>query len=107
MLMALVGGWCVCIPFEHDRTNNFDNAIRSMDLDCAALTPSIANIMRAEDLPRSKTIVFGREAVSKGNVQRGMHRVSLIDAYGPCELSVCVVGDANLEQPSNIGRAVG
>ena len=107
MLMALVGGGCICIPSEHDRMNNFAHAIRSMNVDCAALTPSIANALRAEDLPSLKTVVFGGEIVSKENGESWTKRVYLINAYGPCESSVCVAGDAKLGQPSNIGRAVG
>ena len=107
MLMALVGGECICIPSEHDRMNNFSHAIGSMNMDCAALTPSIANALRAEDLPSLKTVVFGREVVSKENGESWTKRVYLINAYGPCDSSVCVAGDAKLGQPSNNGRAVG
>ena len=54
MLMALVGGGCICIPSEHDRMNNFAYAIRSMNVDCAVLTPSIANVLRAKTCQASK-----------------------------------------------------
>lgn len=74
MLVALVGGGCICIPSEHDRMNNFAHAIRSMNVDCATLTPSIANAVRAEDLPSLKPVVIG------GTLSR--KRMSKLDEQG-------------------------
>ena len=107
MLMTLVGGGCVCIPSEHDRMNNLTEVIRSMNISVACMTPSVANTIRDKSLPSLKTLVFGGEAVSREDIERWEDKVTLINAYGPAESSVCVAGRASRELPSNIGRAVG
>lgn len=107
MLMTLTTGACLCIPSEHDRTNNLAESIRSMKVNISALTPSVARTLKTEDLPSLETLVFGGEAVLRDDITFWKEKVHVINAYGPAEASVCVAGPANSESPSNIGRAVG
>lgn len=109
MLMTLVAGGCICIPSEHDRMNNLAEVIRSMDIDCCCLTPSVANTLKGEKLPSLRTLVLGGEAVRRDHLEgwADMKNLQLINAYGPAEGSVCVAGPAIRDYPAVIGRAVG
>ncbi|KAL8897464.1 MAG: hypothetical protein Q9207_007209, partial [Kuettlingeria erythrocarpa] len=107
MLMTLVGGGCICIPSEEMRMNSLENAMREMRVDCAAMTPSTAQILKSASLPNLRTLVLGGEAIAKEHLKGWPQQVRIINGYGPGESSVCVAGDALVDCPGNIGKAVG
>ncbi|KAL8920830.1 MAG: hypothetical protein Q9208_006002 [Pyrenodesmia sp. 3 TL-2023] len=107
MLMALVGGGCICIPSEQMRMNRLEGAMREMKVDCAAMTPSTAQILKSAVLPDLRTLVLGGEAVSREHLEGWPGHIRIINGYGPGEASVCVAGDALVDCPGNIGKAVG
>ncbi len=107
MLMTLVGGGCICIPSEEMRMNSLESAMREMNVDCAAMTPSTAQMLKSAILPNLRTLVLGGEAVSREHLKGWPQQVRIINGYGPGEASVCVAGDALIDCPGNIGKAVG
>ena len=107
MLMTLVGGGCICIPSEQDKTDNLVQTMRDMKVDLATMTPSFAQTIKSEGVDSLKTLVFGGEPVSKDHLTGWPEGIRIINAYGPAEGSVCVAGNADPECPANVGRAVG
>ncbi|KAI4267802.1 MAG: hypothetical protein L6R38_008091 [Xanthoria sp. 2 TBL-2021] len=107
MLMTLVGGGCICIPSGEMRMNSLEGAMREMRVDCAAMTPSTAQILKPAVLPDLRTLVLGGEAVSRKHLKGWPEQIRIINGYGPGEASVCVAGDALVNCPGNIGKAVG
>ncbi|KAL8748565.1 MAG: hypothetical protein Q9184_007213, partial [Pyrenodesmia sp. 2 TL-2023] len=107
MLMTLVGGGCICIPSEDARMNRLEVAMREMRVDCAAMTPSTAQILKSAVLPDLRTLVLGGEAVSREHLVGWPQQIRTINGYGPGEASVCVAGDALADCPGKIGKAVG
>ncbi|KAL8781964.1 MAG: hypothetical protein Q9213_005772 [Squamulea squamosa] len=107
MLMTLVSGGCICIPSEHMRLNDLERAVREMRIECVAMTPSTAQILKRTQLPDLRTLVFGGEAVHRKHLEGWQRDLQIINGYGPGEASVCIAGTASIDRPSNIGRAVG
>ena len=107
MLTTLVRGACICIPSEKDRMENLPKAIRDMGVDNAALTPSFAQTIKSLFVPKLKTFVFGGEPVSRDDLIGWPEDVRIINGCGPAEASVCIAGEASLECPAKIGRAIG
>ncbi|TEA17364.1 Nonribosomal peptide synthase atnA [Colletotrichum sidae] len=105
---ALVLGACLCIPSDEERTNDLAGFITRSQADWAYFTPSFARTLDPADVPSLKTICMGGEAMTPDNIQLWASSVSLINAYGPCEGSVCTV--ANLSkghvETDSIGRGL-
>lgn len=107
MLMTLVGGCCVCIPSEEMRMNSLPDAMCQMKVSCAVMTPSVARIIKSAVLPDLRTLIFGGEAISRHHLEGWPPSVQIINGYGPGEASICVSGDASLDYPSRLGKAIG
>ncbi|KAJ0277446.1 putative NRPS-like protein biosynthetic cluster [Colletotrichum noveboracense] len=88
---ALVLGACICIPSDEDRLNNLAVFVTESQADWAFFTPSFARTLDPGDLPSLKTVCMGGEAMTVDNIETWASRVQLINAYGPCEGSVCTV----------------
>ncbi|KAI8225576.1 Nonribosomal peptide synthetase 1 [Colletotrichum sp. SAR 10_96] len=88
---ALVLGACICIPSDEDRLNNLAGFVTESQADWAFFTPSFARTLDPGDLPSLKTVCMGGEAMTVDNIETWASRVQLINAYGPCEGSVCTV----------------
>ncbi|KAI8181137.1 Nonribosomal peptide synthase atnA [Colletotrichum sp. SAR 10_86] len=99
---ALVLGACICIPSDEDRLNNLAGFVTESQADWAFFTPSFARTLDPGDLPSLKTVCMGGEAMTVDNIETWASRVQLINAYGPCEGSVCTV-----TQMSNVEFLVG
>ncbi|KAJ5003988.1 Nonribosomal peptide synthetase 1 [Colletotrichum sp. SAR 10_66] len=88
---ALVLGACICIPSDEDRLNNLAGFVTESQANWAFFTPSFARTLDPGDLPSLKTVCMGGEAMTVDNIETWASRVQLINAYGPCEGSVCTV----------------
>ncbi|RYP49818.1 hypothetical protein DL768_004547 [Monosporascus sp. mg162] len=86
-----VGG-CLCIVSEHDRMNNLASFISDQRINLAILTPSTVALLQPEDVPTLKTLVVGGEALTYNLVDLWANKVSLINAYGPAEGTICCAG---------------
>ena len=106
-LMTLAGGGCVCIPSEEDRVSNLPAVMRAMRVECATLTPSLAQTIKKHDLPDLKTLIFGGEPVSHEFLDGWPATVRIFNGYGPAECSICVAGNADIGNPANVGRPMG
>ncbi|KAF4872634.1 Nonribosomal peptide synthase atnA [Colletotrichum siamense] len=103
---ALVLGACICIPSDEDRLNNLAGFVTESQADWAFFTPSFARTLDPGDLPSLKTVCMGGEAMTVDNIETWASRVQLINAYGPCEGSVCTVTQmSNVEFP--VGDSIG
>ena len=107
---TLIHGGSVCIPSEHDRMNDLVGAIRSMDVNQACLTPTVASQLRPEDVRSLNVLVVAGEPSTKELVERWADHVVLINMYGPAECTIYCVGKPDIlrsDHPSDIGHGVG
>lgn len=107
---TLAVGGCVCVPSEDERMNHLAATIRSMDVNWAFMTPSMATLLRPQDLPGLKTLVLGGEAASQLNFTTWASHLNLINSYGPAECGIWTNAVTNVEPTasvSNLGRGIG
>lgn len=88
---TLIFGGCVCIPSEEDRRSDITGAISRMKVDYALLTPSFAGLIEPSEVPTLKTLAVAGEALLQDRVERWADDVSLIQAYGPAEVGICMI----------------
>ena len=102
-------GGCVCIPSEHDRLNNIEEAINSQRVNWALLTPTFVKFINPADVPGFKTLVTGGEAMTQAIIRSWSHR-NLVNCYGPAETAVVSHVNPFMTERKNplcIGRQVG
>lgn len=85
MTTTLVFGGCVCIPSEEDRVNNISEVMNRMKVDLALLTPSVANLLRPDDVTTLKTLICAGECYKEEIIRRLKGKVRLLNSYGPAE----------------------
>lgn len=108
-LWTFLTGGCVCVASQSSLRNDLPGVMREFGINRVDLTPSIARVLRPEEIPTLKTILLGGEPLSQQDVETWASKIQLVNGYGPSECSVCCVL-ANVSpgsDPSNIGRAYG
>ncbi|KAI4277632.1 MAG: hypothetical protein L6R38_005415 [Xanthoria sp. 2 TBL-2021] len=80
-----------------------------MRVNWVLFTPSVASLIKPEDVPSLQTLVYGGEAVKQENVSRWVGKVRLFNCYGPAECGACSIGEFTHRdaRPANIGRQFG
>ncbi|RAL06662.1 putative nonribosomal peptide synthase [Aspergillus homomorphus CBS 101889] len=107
---SLMKGACICIPSDLERMNNVAGAINRMKANYAFLTPTVANLLRPEQVPTLRTLTLGGEAPTRENVRTWADNLNLILCYGPAECSVYCSANPPATQQSNpavLGHAIG
>jgi amino acid adenylation domain-containing protein len=109
-LMTLCHGGCVCVPSEESRLNDLPGVIRELDVNCAQLTPSVAQVIDPEEVPSLKTLIFVGEAANSDNVMRWADKLRLVNAYGPTETCIYCSVKSDFTpntSPTSVGMACG
>lgn len=107
---TLIWGGTVCIPSEEDRMNNLAGAMRSMDVNFAGLTSTVARLITPAEIPSLRTMVLNGEPVQAAIVETWHKHVNVLNSYGPSECSINSTCNGPLTDPSqhsNIGVAMG
>ncbi|TVY84950.1 Nonribosomal peptide synthetase [Lachnellula suecica] len=110
IFVTLQRGGCVCIPSEDERKNNPASAMRRMNVSSAALTPTVARLLKPSDVPSLKTMSSGGEPMDRGLLETWVGAVDFFNGYGPAETAVTTSVSAPLavdSSPSNIGFSYG
>jgi amino acid adenylation domain-containing protein len=107
---TLLSGGCVCIPTQHDRLNDLGNAMRSMQVSHAQLTPAVALHLSPSEVPSLKLLAVGGDTLTKEVIAKWASHVDLINIYGPAECTIWCAYQSILRtdyDPANIGRPIG
>ncbi|KAK3987251.1 non-ribosomal peptide synthetase [Cladorrhinum sp. PSN332] len=106
---SLMVGATVCVPTETERGNHLVSFINKSKTTFAVITPSVASIMRPEDIPTLKSLALCGEPMTASHISTWSDKVRLVNAFGPSE---CCVGSAAnspvtiKSSPKCIGKAV-
>ncbi|KAH8432011.1 uncharacterized protein LDX57_009658 [Aspergillus melleus] len=108
ILTVLIIGGTVCFASEEQRKRDVTEAVRNLNANWAALTPSFVNLINPDDVPGLKVLILAGEAMSQSHLETWAHRVRLVNGYGPSEC--CVASTSNWDltinsSPRNVGRA--
>ncbi|KAJ4290805.1 hypothetical protein N0V90_010000 [Kalmusia sp. IMI 367209] len=107
---TLMVGGTVCVPSPEDRFNNMAKAINDLQVNWSFLTPTVAELLQAGEVPTLKTLALGGEHATYTNISRWHDKLCLINTYGPAECSIwcsCRPGLQHDADPANIGHPVG
>lgn len=83
----LVGG-VVCIPSDHERSNDLVGYMNRAKTTYAEITPSLARTLQPEALPYMKVVALSGEASTKADRDRWLNNVIVLDEYGPAEIAI-------------------
>ncbi|KAJ5484796.1 Nonribosomal peptide synthase sidD [Penicillium diatomitis] len=89
MLLTLGNGGCLCIPSDEERLNDINEVIRTMKINYASITPSMARILDADVIKSLDILGLGGEAASATDVDSWGQDTRIVIGYGPCE---CTIG---------------
>lgn len=109
-LATLLVGGCLCIPRTSQLQGDLAGAIHELGANYTIITPSMADLLRPEDVPGLRTLALAGEPTTAGLVANWAERVRLVNAYGPAECSVLCTLLAPVRRQdryANIGRATG
>jgi len=110
MLCTLSVGGCICVPSEDQRLNDLNGAIKSMSVNMAHLTPSVARLLSLDTLASLEVLGLGGESLSTSDALTWSKKTKLIIAYGPSECTVgCTINNnVHVDRSyTSIGKAVG
>ncbi|KAM3065451.1 hypothetical protein ACMFMG_011430 [Clarireedia jacksonii] len=88
IVSTLMAGGCICVPSEIDRFGGIANAIQSMNVNVASLTPAFARQISPDDVPNLKKLALVGEELPKDQRDVWVDKLCLLNAYGPAECSV-------------------
>ncbi|KAL4973044.1 hypothetical protein BDW66DRAFT_143034, partial [Aspergillus desertorum] len=107
ILTTLSFGGCVCVISEDDRVSRLPEAMEEAAVNFAILTPTIASLIKPEQLPSLKKMLLVGEALRPEVAEPWISsHVELHNAYGPAESSIlttCSQRIVNSAQAPNIG----
>ncbi|KAJ5348713.1 uncharacterized protein N7506_001966 [Penicillium brevicompactum] len=110
MLCTLANGGCICVPSEDQRVNDLSGAIRSMSVNMAHMTPSVARVLAPDIMPSLEVIGLGGEAITASDAADWGQKTKIVIAYGPSECTVgCTINNSIPEGRlyTSIGQGVG
>lgn len=112
-IFATLGcGGCICIPSDHERSNDLAGFIRRHYVNALDLTPTVASLLDPKQVPSVTRLMVGGEALTQGLIDAWTARpgLKLFNAYGPSETSPLMTWTEVIPgkaSPSTIGRALG
>jgi non-ribosomal peptide synthetase component F len=78
---TLCFGGCVCVPSEQDRLNNLAESMRSLQINIASLTCTVASLIHPDDVPSLKTLVLLGEPAKPEVVEEWAPHATVLNAY--------------------------
>ncbi|KAI5924948.1 hypothetical protein F4810DRAFT_709140 [Camillea tinctor] len=101
---TLLGGGCICVPRESDRTHNLSKAIRELNATHLYLSPEIASGIMSRDVPNVEVIVVIGHS-TKHLIESWTGQAKIFHAYGPAEYGTICMSKADIQKQdhNNIG----
>lgn len=91
-LNAITSGGCLCIPSEHDRKNRIEDSMRELRANYVEATPSVAELLNPESLPKLDVLVLGGELLVQERLSCINAPGNVINTYGPAECTITSTG---------------
>ncbi|KAK4124725.1 non-ribosomal peptide synthetase [Parathielavia appendiculata] len=110
MFTNLIHGGCVCVPSDADRLGDLPGAIDRLDANFMDLTPTVAALLRPEQVPRIRGMAVGGEALTREVLDVWGGVIPVHNQYGPSECSINSTHKLHVNKQGdvgNIGTSVG
>lgn len=98
-LHTLTAGGCLCIPEDADRHGDIARAINSLRATDAHVTPTVGQLIRPEDVPGLRSILFIGEKLNQSDVLAWRRAPNVRNTYGPAE---CTVTNTIITLPDDV-----
>ncbi|MDI1489545.1 MAG: Non-ribosomal peptide synthetase [Ramalina farinacea] len=108
-LFSLVGGACLCIPSEEERTNDLAQCIGRLGITHVNLTPSTLRALSDETLQTIQTVQISGEQLISRDAQHWRALTTLHNMYGSSECTpTATMERIEIETPrDSIGKGIG
>lgn len=100
-LATFIAGGCLCIPSLSTRDNDLAQTAREFQVNLMAITPSVAALLRPQEIPTLRVLVLGGEAMTPELLATWTDSVMLINGYGPAECCVEFCSNDKMTKKSN------
>ncbi|KAH6623991.1 hypothetical protein B0J18DRAFT_409502 [Chaetomium sp. MPI-SDFR-AT-0129] len=110
MFTNLLHGGCVCVPSDADRLGDLPGAIARLNANFMDLTPTVAAMLRPEQVPSIRGMAVGGEALTREVLDAWGGVIPVHNQYGPSECSINSAHKLHLTADGdvgNIGKSVG
>ncbi|KAK3368413.1 non-ribosomal peptide synthetase [Podospora didyma] len=110
MFTTLVHGGCVCVPSEADRLGDLPGAIEALGANFMDLTPTVATLLRPDQVPSIRGMAVGGEALTQEVLDAWGGHIPIHNQYGPSECSINATHRLHTDargDVANIGTSVG
>jgi amino acid adenylation domain-containing protein/non-ribosomal peptide synthase protein (TIGR01720 family) len=110
MFTNLIHGGCVCVPSDADRLGDLPGAIDRLDANFMDLTPTVAALLRPEQVPKIQGMAVGGEALTREVLDIWGGVIKISNQYGPSECSINSTHKLHVDREgdvANIGTSVG
>ncbi|KAK2037070.1 acetyl-CoA synthetase-like protein, partial [Colletotrichum somersetense] len=87
-LHTLTAGGCLCIPSNENRFDSIAESINKLGATYLHLTPTVAQLVSAQDVPGVQTIAFIGERLSRLVALSWESVYTVLNTYGPAECTV-------------------
>lgn len=103
MFTTLIHGGCVCVPSDADRLGDLPGAIDRLDANFMDLTPTVAAMLRPEQVPKIRGIAVGGEALTREVLDAWGGAIPVHNQYGPSECSINSAHKLHLDKHGDVG----
>jgi amino acid adenylation domain-containing protein len=110
MFSNLIHGGSVCVPSDADRLGDLPGAIDRLGVNFLTLTPTVAALLRPEQVPNIRAMALGGEALTREVLEVWGGVVPMHNLYGPSECSIFATGRLHVDKQgdvSNLGTSIG
>ncbi|KAK3675254.1 NRPS [Recurvomyces mirabilis] len=110
LLHTLAAGACLCVPSEGDRQTRLAESMRTLRVNYAHLTPTVARFLDPTAVPDLKTLLLVGEVLTPSDKAQWLSHASLTNTYGPTECTAFATSEPmvdNDEQVPRIGKGMG
>jgi amino acid adenylation domain-containing protein/non-ribosomal peptide synthase protein (TIGR01720 family) len=103
MFTNLIHGGCVCVPSDADRLGDLPGAIDRLDANFMDLTPTVAALLRPEQVPKIRGMAVGGEALTREVLDAWGGVIPVHNQYGPSECSINAAHKLHLDKEGDVG----
>ncbi|KAL8873714.1 MAG: hypothetical protein Q9174_000861, partial [Haloplaca sp. 1 TL-2023] len=106
---CLTRGGTVCMPSDHDRLYDFAGAVKRLEANFTALTPTVATYLDPATMPSIRKLTLGGEVLSRAALEVWADKVDLHCQYGPAECTIYATHRTGFHpdsEPTNLGRSL-
>ncbi|KAL4793121.1 hypothetical protein BDV19DRAFT_400169 [Aspergillus venezuelensis] len=107
---TLVAGGTVCVPSEEDKMSNLAGVMRSMNINFANFTSTVARLLTPETVPNLKLMVLAGEQIQDSVVETWYKHAGILNSYGPSECTInstCNGPITDVANAQSVGHGMG